>query len=99
MTQAIASDIKTNISKCGMDVGSEAASVVLDLCLHGDGGLWCKHVITPMFLVLAHEVRRDQPDNINLATNFKFIHVIYVVCVFPTDGCLVRGGALRPTWL
>ena len=38
-------------------ISSEEAAVVTELVAHGDGGAWCNRVITPLFLVMAHEVR------------------------------------------
>ena len=44
-----------NSNSIAMD-GPAAESIIMDLALHGDGGFWLDRVITPMFMVLAHEV-------------------------------------------
>jgi hypothetical protein len=53
------------------DVGFDRELVwaqLLDMCLHGDGGWVVDRLITPVFLVLAHEVRacdtRSRPRSI-----------------------------------
>ena len=53
------SEIKAfcNDSAAMMMADPEAQIVIMDLAMFGDGGFWMERVVTPMFMVLALEVR------------------------------------------
>ena len=44
-------------SLAALELEPKAVPTVFELAREGDGGFWLDRVITPLFLVLAHEVR------------------------------------------